>query len=150
MWRRLQPVGLSGSKDKPPQAEACATRLNKKQEPRDDVSRGSCPNTERGARWMESLLRLLGNEERRAFTVHQEQWIVARLADSFLELRDVFHRLMIHFLDDVAPPQSCRRKWAGWVDVGDDHAGRCRGQSQLSRRLRVEIFHGHSIKGLFG
>ena len=59
-----------------------------------------------GARWMEWLARLLGKEERRAFAVHQEQRIVAGLADRFLELRDGLHGLMVHFLNDVSGPQS--------------------------------------------
>ena len=46
------------------------------------------------------------DEEGRALTVHEQEWVLARLLDCFLEVGDVLDGVMIHLLNDVSFAQS--------------------------------------------
>src|SRR5665213_1176132 len=135
---RLKPVLLKST-------EAYGT----KKAPRDLSSRGALAIIEE--KMMVGYIdRLFSQEQCGSFAVDQEQRAVSSLANGFLELSDVLHWLMVHFLNHVTLTQSGGSQRAGRIDVRHHHTGYGRGQSQLLRGLRIEILHRHSIQSLLG
>src|SRR4029077_11405740 len=84
---------------------------------------------------------LLGDEQRCAAAVHQQQRILFSFVHRLLKLSDVVLRLMIQFLNHIAFAKARIRLRTGRVDVSHyDTFGRSR-ESELFCSLCIQVFH---------